>query len=143
MASYKLETAVGFAVATLGVITYMQIERQRALIAQQRQYIEQQHRALVAQISQIFPIREDQAASALHAKAWGKLWPQSKGTISKIEISGESGSVDDDDDDDDDVVEALADKLKVPQTSITCTSKKYRALKALSAQVVDWTLRTF
>jgi hypothetical protein len=53
-----------------------------------------------------------QAASALHAKAWGKPWPQSKGTISKteIEISGhESGSVDDDDVDD-----GLADKLKVP-----------------------------
>jgi len=47
--------------------------------------------------------------SNLHAKAWGKQWPQSKGTISKTEICGdESGSVDDD------VDEALADKLKVP-----------------------------
>jgi hypothetical protein len=56
--------------------------------------------------------KAQQAASALHAKAWGKQWPQSVGTISKTEISGdESGSVDDDDDD---VDHALADKLKVP-----------------------------
>jgi hypothetical protein len=61
MTSYKLETAVGFAIATLGVVAYMQMERQRALVAQQRLYIEQQQ-ALVAQLSQVSPIREDQAA---------------------------------------------------------------------------------
>jgi hypothetical protein len=52
-----------------------------------------------------------QAASALHVKAWGKEWPQSKGTIFKTEmVSGdESGSVDDDD-----IDYGLADKLEVP-----------------------------
>jgi hypothetical protein len=121
MTSYKLETAVGFAIATLGVVAYMQMERQRALVAQQRLYIEQQQ-ALVAQLSQVSPIREDQAASALHAKAWGKPWPQSEGTISKTEMSG---SVDDDDDDENDEYNLLADKLKVPP------SFKYRYFKEI------------
>jgi hypothetical protein len=72
-----------------------------------------------------------QAASALHAKAWGKPWPQSKGIISKTEISGhESGSVDDDDDVDD----GLADKLKVPPEFHYRYFKEIRGLKrALSA----------
>jgi hypothetical protein len=94
MTSYTSEIAVGISIATLGIAAHMLSQQQ----------------ALVAQLSQISPIREDQAASALYAKAWGKPWPQSKGTISKTEISGESGSVDDDED----VVDALADKLKVP-----------------------------
>jgi hypothetical protein len=75
-----------------------------------------------------------QLASALHAKAWGKPWPQSKGTISKteIEISGdESGSVDDDDLDD-----ALADKLKVPSDFHYRYFKEIQGLKrALSADL--------
>jgi hypothetical protein len=53
-----------------------------------------------------------QAASALHTKAWGKTWPQFIGTIYKTEIvSNETGSVDDDDDDE---IRDLADKLDVP-----------------------------
>jgi hypothetical protein len=63
--------------------------------------------ALVTQSPQISSFR-GQEVSAFHAKAWGKQWPQSEGTISKAEIYGDSGSVDDDDD------EGLADKLKVP-----------------------------
>ena len=47
-----------------------------------------------------------QAASALHAKAWGKPWPQSKGTIHKTDISdAETSSVDDE-------IYGLADKLR-------------------------------
>jgi hypothetical protein len=59
--------------------------------------------------------------SALHAKAWGKSWPQSQGTILKTEISDdETGSVDDDD-----VDGALADILVVPPQF------KYRYLKEI------------
>jgi hypothetical protein len=54
-------------------------------------------------------IESNQAASALHAKAWGRQWPQSEGTIAKTEISDESGSVDDHN-----IDGSLADKLVVP-----------------------------
>ena len=51
---------------------------------------------------------QQQAASALHAKAWGKPWPHSEGTIYKTEIpDAETGSVDDE-------IYGLADKLDVP-----------------------------
>jgi hypothetical protein len=62
-----------------------------------------------------------QEASALYAKAWGKSWPQSQGTILKTEISDDgTSSVDDDD-----VDGALADKLNVP------SHFKYRYLKEM------------
>jgi hypothetical protein len=63
-------------------------------------------------------------ASALHAKAWGKPWPQSDGTISGDEI----GPVDDEDDDD--VDGAFADKLKVPSEFEYRYLEEIRTLKS-------------
>ena len=54
------------------------------------------------------PDSGQQAASALHTRAWGKPWPHSEGTIYKTDISdAETGSVDDE-------IYGLADKLRVP-----------------------------
>jgi hypothetical protein len=54
------------------------------------------------------PDSGQQAASALHTRAWGKSWPQSKGTISKTEIfDKEPGSVDHE-------IYGLTDILDVP-----------------------------
>ena len=50
-----------------------------------------------------------QMASTIHAKAWGKQWPQLEDTIYKNEISDETGSVDDHDE-----VYDHADKLVIP-----------------------------
>jgi hypothetical protein len=63
-------------------------------------------------------------ASALHAKAWGKPWPQSDGTISGDEM----GPVDDEDDDD--VDGAFADKLKVPSEFEYRYLEEIRTLKS-------------
>jgi len=63
-------------------------------------------------------------ASALHAKAWGKPWPQSDGTISGDEM----GLVDDEDDDD--VDGAFADKLKVPSEFEYRYLEEIRTLKS-------------
>jgi hypothetical protein len=72
---------------------------------------------------------ETEAASALHAKAWGKTWPQSKGTISDTEISNETDSVDDDE------IYGLADKLAVPSHFNYWYFKEIQSVKsALGAQ---------
>jgi hypothetical protein len=66
-------------------------------------------------------LRQEEA-SALHDKAWGKPWPQSKGTISKTEISGdETGPVDDD---------AFADTLDVPPNFKYRYLEEIRSLKS-------------
>jgi hypothetical protein len=62
------------------------------------------------------------AASALHPKAWGKPWPQSKGTISK--------SGDEEDEDETGSVDALADKLEVPSTFDYWYFEEIRSLKS-------------
>ena len=84
MASYTSDIVLGSAiVAVLGVAAYISVQP-KDLISEQR------------------------AASVLYAKAWGKQWPDSKGTISKAEICGdETGFVDED------VGGALADFLEV------------------------------
>jgi hypothetical protein len=73
---------------------------------------------------------KQRAVSAFHAKAWGKTWPQSKGTISKGEIDSETGSVDDDDE-----IYGLADKLAVPPNFNYWYFKEIQSVKsALGAQ---------
>jgi hypothetical protein len=72
---------------------------------------------------------EQRAVSAFHAKAWGKTWPQSKGTISDSEISNKTGSVDDDE------IYGLADKLAVPPNFNYWYFKEIQSVKsALGAQ---------
>jgi hypothetical protein len=65
-----------------------------------------------------------QAASAIHAKAWGKQWPQSKDTIYENEISDETGSIDDHDE-----IYGLADKLVIPSEFNYRFFKEIRGLK--------------
>jgi len=90
MTSYTSEIVVGSAiiVAALGVAAYMVVQPQHQLSPE--------------------PGPVQQAASALHAKAWGKPWPQFEGTIYKTDIFDDgTGSVDDE-------IPDLADKLNVP-----------------------------
>ena len=65
-----------------------------------------------------------QMASTIHAKAWGKQWPQLEDTIYKNEISDETGSVDDHDE-----VYNLADKLVIPSQFNYWFFKEIRDLK--------------
>jgi hypothetical protein len=97
MTSYAKEIVVGSAiVAALGVAAYM---------------------------ARPTPIQL--TASALHAKAWGKQWPQSKGTIYKTELSDDKTGSDDDDES-----YGLADKLHVPPNLNYRYFKEIRSLKS-------------
>jgi len=65
-----------------------------------------------------------QMASAIHAKAWGKQWPQSEDTIYKDEISDETSSVGNHDE-----VYFLADKLVISSQFNYRFFKEIRHLK--------------
>jgi hypothetical protein len=100
MTSYISEIVVGSVIgAALGVAAYMVVDRRKRL---------DNLRYELATASDLRSTLKQREASALHAKAWGKQWPQSEGTIYKTEIYDETGSVDDDE------IHDLADKLDVP-----------------------------
>jgi hypothetical protein len=98
MTSYMPEIVVGSVIgAALGVAACTVVDMRKRL---------DNLRYELATASDLRPTQQE--ASALYAKAWGKQWPQSKGTIDKTEIYDETGSVDDDE------IHDLADKLDVP-----------------------------
>jgi hypothetical protein len=116
MTSYTSEIMVSSAivVAALGVAVYIDNELRKSL-------------------DDLTPIRL--RASDIHAKAWGKRWPQSQGTIHKTEISNETDSIDDDE------IYGIADKLVVPPKFnyryFKGVQSLKRALGADSGQIIE------
>jgi hypothetical protein len=117
MTSHLSDIGLGSAIAiVVGIGTYILVRTQLERAVED--LIKRNELASDPLISQL------RTASALHAKAWGKPWPQSDGTISGDEI----GPVDDEDDDD--VDGAFADKLKVPSEFEYRSLEEIRTLKS-------------
>jgi hypothetical protein len=112
MTSYTSEFVVGSAfVAALGVTAYVvaQLRPNDAVIPTVVEPFKSQVLSLLLCRAFLILLSKLEALALLHAKAWGKQWPQSEGTIDKTEISDESDSVDDE-------IYNLTDKLHIPPT---------------------------